>query len=152
MFLAAHWAERWVPGSIGLLITGSALAWLLWQLVLGFASYRWPSAQGVITESRRVERVPSNRVRHVFARISYRYMVDGVQWTGDTVRFGHTIDANGGVARKLLAEFPVGREVTVRYNGKRSTLLPGPSGWLYIWTPLVAFVFGAILNELLTGS
>lgn len=152
MFLAAHWAERWIPGSIGLLISGIALIWLLGQLFLGYASYRWPKAQAIITDSRAVERMPSHRVRHVFAKISYRYSVDGVQRTGDTVRFGHSIDANAGVARKLLAEFPVGREVPVRFLGQRSVLLPGPSGWLYIWIPLVAFVFGAILTELLTGS
>lgn len=152
MMLAAHWAETWVPGSIGLLITGAALAWLLKQLYLGFASFQWPRAPGVVSASWNEGHVPAHRSLHVFAKLTYTYIVDGEERWGDTVQFGHSIEAGVLRARQLLADFPEGTEVTVRYSGKRSVLLPGPSTWLFIWTPIVALIFGTILYELLTGT
>lgn len=152
MLLAAHWAERWVPGSIGLLITGASLAWLLRELVLGYASYQWPRAPGVIKASRNETHIPSHRTIHVFAKLTYTFTVDGEERWGNTVQFGHSIEAGKVRAREILAEYPAGKEVTIRYRGKYATLLPGPSTWLFVWTPLVAFVFGAILYALITGT
>lgn len=147
-----HWAERWVPGSIGLLITGAALVWLLSQLILGYAACRWPRAPGVITASWNETRVPSHRTIHVFAKLTYTFTVDGEERWGNTVQFGHNIEAGVLRARELLAEYPEGTEVVIRYRGKRSVLIPGPSTWLFVWTPLVAFVFGTILYALVTGT
>jgi hypothetical protein len=152
VLLAAHWAERWVPGSIGLLITGASLAWLLRELVLSYASYQWPRAPGVIKASWNETRVPSHRTIHVFAKLSYTYTVDGEERLGNTFQFGHSIEAGKVRAREILAEYPAGTEVMIRYRGKYATLLPGPSTWLFVWTPLVAFVFGAILYALITGT
>lgn len=150
--LAEHPAERWIPGSFGLLITGIPLLFLIRELIRGYLAYGWKKVPGEIIESKSEVRWPSHRVKHVFARIRYRYQVEGESRIGDLVRFGHAIEAGEGAAKKLLREYPVGREVQVRVRGKQSVLLPGPSGWLFIWIPLVAFIFGGILYGLISGT
>lgn len=152
MMLAAHWAETWVPGSIGLLLTGLPLGYFLRELFLGLAAYAWPKVPAKIASGRVVERLQRARYLSGYARITYVYEVDGVKHTSERIKFGHFIDANVGVAANLVRRFPSGAETTVRVKGKWATLLPGPSGWLFIWIPILAFVFGAILYELLTGT
>lgn len=152
MFLAAHWAETWVPGSMGLLLTGLPLGFFVRELCLGFAAYTWPKVPAKIVSSQVIIRRPHARYKSGYARITYAYEVDGVKHTAERLKFGHFIEANVGVAANLVRRFPSGAETTVRVKGKWPTLQPGPSGWLFIWIPILAFVFGAILYELLTGT
>lgn len=147
-----HWAERWIPGSVGLLLTGTPIVLIVRQILLGYACHKWPTVPGVITSSERIVRVTSPRVRMVYARVSYRYEVNGETRLGQNLRYGHAIEANASTADRILAEYPVGREVNIRVKGQESVLLPGPSGWLFVYLPLLAFVFGAIVYALVTGT
>lgn len=150
--LAAHWAETWVPGSIGLLLTGVPLAYSLRELCLGFAAYTWPKVPAKVVSSQVVVRRQRARYLSGQARITYTYEVDGVKETCERIKFGQFIEANLGIAEALVRKYPIGAQATVRVKGKWATLQAGPSGWLFIWIPILAFVFGAILYELLTGT
>lgn len=149
---SVHPAERWIPGSVGLLLTGIPLVLLMRELARGYATYGWKSAPGKVVASRKVIRWPSHRIKNAFAEITYTYTVDGESRTGQRIRYGHGIEAGQGTADDLLRRFPTGAEIQVRYRGKESTLLPGPSRWLYLYLPLVAFIFGGILYGLMTGT
>jgi len=152
MLAAAHWAETWVPGSVGLMLTGIPLGFFLRELLLGIWAYSWPAVPAKVVSSKVIIRRQKARFLSGLARISYAYEVDGVKQTCERLKFGQFIEANVGVAQSLVRKYPSGSEATVRVRGKWATLMPGPSGWLFIWIPLLAFVFGAILYELLTGT
>jgi len=149
---APHWAERWIPGSVGLLITGIPLFFLLREVVRGFLTYGWATASAEITESQKVIRWPSHRFKNAYALISYRYEVNGESRVGNRIRFGGGIEAGEATADGLLRKYPLGSKTTIRYRGKESVLLPGPSGWLFVWIPLVGFIFGGIIYGLITGT
>lgn len=150
--LAQHWAEVWIPGSVGLILTGAPICFLLRLIFLGFASRNWPTVPGKVIEARHIERRPSNRVLHGFARITVEYEIEGRLYRTTNLRYGHGIEANTLLAKDLIEAHPEGTEVNVHVRGKEAVLLPGPSGWLFIYVPLCLFVFGAILYGLITRS
>lgn len=147
-----HWAERWVPGSVGLLLTGAPILLLVRLIILGNACRSWPTVPGVVTGSARVVRITSPRVKLVYAKVTYRYSVDGETRYGQNLRYGHSIEANSAIADRILADYPVGKEVSVRIRGRESVLLSGPSGWLFVYLPIAAFLFCGILYGLVTGT
>lgn len=150
--LAQHWAEVWIPGSVGLILTGTPICFLLRLIYLGFASRSWATVPGKVVEARHIERRPSHRILHGFARIAIEYELEGRLCRTTNLRYGHGIEANTGMAQKLIQAYPVGTEVEVRVNGNEAVLLPGPSGWLFIYLTLCMFVFGAILSSLIAGT
>ena len=147
-----HWAETWIPGSVGLLITGIPLFFLLREVIRGYLAYGWATAPAEITESRKIIRWPSHRIKNAYALISYRYEVNGQSRVGNRIRFGGGIEAGEATADGLVRKYPLGAKTTIRYRGEDSVLLPGPSGWLFVWIPLVGFIFGGIIYGLVTGT
>ena len=49
----------------------------------------------------------------------YEYEVDGHKYRGDRVTLGRVSSTSPGLARRLAARYPVGREVGVHYDPKR---------------------------------
>lgn len=150
--IAPHWAEIWVPGSIGLLLSGVPLFQFVRLMFLGWASLRWPTTTATITKSQIEERQLSPRVKLTFAKVAYRYEIAGDIRNSDHIRFGQFIEANAHVARSVVAKYPLGSTVNVRVSGSRSVLEPGSSGWLFLLIPLLAFLFGGVLYGLITGT
>jgi hypothetical protein len=114
---------------VGLLLVG--LAWHAWQVKRD--SPRWPSVQGEIVVSRAVARNETgdrqgHLSHHWQAEVEYRYVVDGVGYTGRRIRaFGpnHFDEAS---AQAELAPFPAGAKVPVYYQPGHpgtSVLIPG---------------------------
>lgn len=147
-----HPAEVWVPGSVGLLITGLPLLWFIHLLVLGFLSYQWQEVPVTIVSSKVEYSKLRSRFRLGFARITYRYEQDAISRTSDVIRFGSGIEGNASIAQELIARYPAGAQTTARVRGRHATLLPGPSGWLFIYICLCAFIFSAIIYGIATGT
>ncbi|WP_149359419.1 DUF3592 domain-containing protein [Lolliginicoccus suaedae] len=110
----------WIIAAIG----GLVMAVGVWMVSSGLASYRWPTAQGMVTSHRIVSEYQqgarTQTVNHAEAR--YSYEVSGVPYTGNRYAIGRGPDATGGfdqaaeAATKAVTAYPVGGRVTVYYN------------------------------------
>lgn len=109
----------------------AVLAWRAWQTKQ--ASPHWPSVTGQITASRAVARNETGDHRGTLTHewlteVRYDYTVEGVRYTGNTLRaFGrHHFSEEQALAE--LAPFALGVNVLVYYDPdkpSRSVLIPG---------------------------
>jgi hypothetical protein len=79
----------------------------------------FPTAPGVITRSRLETRVDGDGDRHTYADLAYSYSLDGVDLTGEAIRFGMGMDVFD--PKELVEEFPVGRVVDVFYDPREAS-------------------------------
>lgn len=139
--------ERWLPATIGLLVTGVPTGWLLWQFGLAVLSRRWPTVRGTVVRSR----VFKHR-RGAVHDICYLYEVDGIAYEGSRVRFAGTLNRSTRYAEVTRDAYPSGSRVEVRYQPgrpERSTLEPRPARILWLWLPLGLFFAGSIAGALM---
>jgi hypothetical protein len=114
--------EHFVAAACMLFGLGMA-AWAFIDWYHARRSLSWPAVQGEIVKST-VTRY--SRRRRWSWHVEYRYRVDGREHTGWRAYFGSTVPI--GVARNIVARFPVRSTVTVYYDPRRhgrSVLLPG---------------------------
>jgi len=116
------------------------------------ASKKWPTTMGEIVESE-VEREygsgsstgsghRSSGVTY-HARIFYTYKVNDVEYEGSRIAYGDYGSSNPNHAHRLVARYPEGKTVQVRYMPKRpnqSLLEPGVKGQAFI-LPLLGLLF-----------
>ncbi|GMU08414.1 MULTISPECIES: DUF3592 domain-containing protein [Corallococcus] len=106
---------KWLMG-LALLGIGVALAFAGGRMVYrSKASKDWPTAQGTVLTSR-VETLRSKRAVSFRPEVSYRYEVNGVPYTSDTVAFdGH---GAGGLAdaQAVSRHYAAGSPVTLHYE------------------------------------
>ncbi|MBD9423833.1 DUF3592 domain-containing protein [Pseudomonas sp. PDM15] len=88
-------------------------------------SREWPTAEGVITESRITSsyKTSSEKGWHgsryeYEVRVQYAYSVDGVSYSGKHLRIRPNQYSSEEHAQQELAEYPVGQRVRVYYNPK----------------------------------
>lgn len=88
-------------------------------------SREWPTTQGQITSARIDKQSVSNPHKGGYSgsspyryevRVSYSYQVDGLPYTGKRLRIRRTSYSNEKLARRELADYPVGQPVKVHYN------------------------------------
>ena len=105
------------------------------------ASVGWPTAPGVVTESRvsHTTRTKRGRTTHSHSpHVTYRYEVDGRERTASLITFRPT-GSSESEAREVVARYPVGAAVTVHHapgDPELACLEPGPGERQ--WVPLVA--------------
>jgi hypothetical protein len=133
-----------------IIIMGSPTAYMWWLLVMGRRSKRWPTAPGVVLESKFAAGSKINTGIH---RFRYEYRVNGERYTGDRVCFGYAISNGAFDVRRAVSRYPPGRQVEVRYHPWRpslSTLEPRMSGlvwmWLILGTLIMFNVFAAAVG------
>jgi hypothetical protein len=85
------------------------------------ASEIWPVAGGTVLaseiESKRVFNPKSRTVTHSYEPIiRYSYKVAGTDYESSTVRFGDLVRNSDGLAKELVARYPVGSTVAVHYD------------------------------------
>ncbi len=82
------------------------------------ASLDWPVADAVITASEVVRSRSSNDSGPTYRpEVSYDYSVDGASLSGDRISFGGAVSSsNQSWARSVVARYPVGGQVQVRYH------------------------------------
>lgn len=102
------------------------------------ASVAWPSAPGVITTSRVTERETRRDgrkwVQHS-ADIRYEFTVGAGRYTGSRVTLADVYGSRAS-ADRAVGRYPVGAEVTVRYDPDDPTvccLVPGSAEGVTIW-------------------
>lgn len=125
-------AGLWILCLAGGLVT----LWLLWQSVLAVRSGNWPTTPGVVIES------DASGYKRVEAYVSFRYLVDGVEYTGDRIRFGDRVMSKEAMLA-VRTKYKKAAAVTVSYNPARpavSVLEPGihAGNFLYLLTVLAA--------------
>ena len=101
------------------------------QSASAVASGNWPATEGTIVRSR-IERRPTtmddpagNRGWKEIWALSYRYSVDGKNYSGDNFDF-----RAGSIDQDTIDRYPIGKQVQVYYdpdNPELAVLVPGPS-------------------------
>jgi hypothetical protein len=113
--------------SIGTLTVDGIIGWgIFWQM----QAERWPTARGVITESKVVTSQgggSDGSSTSYTANLRYTYTLAGVGYTGNRLDFWGD-DGSDYTARQIVESHPIGREVVVYYHPDRpanSVLHPG---------------------------
>lgn len=99
-----------------------------------FSTASWPTTEAQIVESRVVQTAVKNAT-HYRPVIRYRYVVNGVEYSGDSIRFINFGYDDEKEARQVAERFPVGQKVELRFqssNPRMSVLEAGlqQSDWL----------------------
>lgn len=117
--------EKVAAGFIGVLCLGAAIGagvYTVNGLATGSATHEWPTVSGEVTESR--TRGGQRRRRHVF---TYVYQVERTWYEARRIGYFHGI-WGPSTTRGNVAQYPVGRRVTVYYDPEdpaRAVLEPG---------------------------
>lgn len=100
----------------------------LWSMRLGFrarslaqASVGWPTVTGKVTacdlsHSVRRDRKTNVMMHRYEPKVCYAYDVGGQMLQSQVIRFGNLETASEKTARGYLERYPLGSDVTVRYN------------------------------------
>lgn len=91
---------------------------------------KWPSAQGVITDSSVTESHDKDGDREKHASVEYTYAVNGKSYKGHDVNV-----AASGDADQIAAKYPKGKQVSVYYNPQKpeeAVLEQGGAG-VWVW-------------------
>lgn len=106
---------KWLMG-LALLGIGVALAFAGGRMVYrSKVSKDWPTVQGTVLSSR-VETLRSKRAVSFRPEVSYRYEVNGIPYTSDTVAFDG--NGSGGLAdaQAMTRHYATGAPVTLHYE------------------------------------
>ena len=126
-------------GYLGIFVALIGLLGALWAglayrraTALVEAAQRWLDAPGKIVSSQVDRRGGSSgRNQYYVPLVSYTYVVNGRERAGSRLRFGTARTRSRAAAEKLLAPYPAGAEIKVRYdpdNPDQSVLEPGRVG------------------------
>jgi hypothetical protein len=100
-----------------------------WSVIRQFQALDYPTVGGRVTRSD-VETHRGRRSDTYSPKITYTYRVNGKEYTGDRYRYGQ-MSSNDSRARRVVAEYPVGRPIDVHYaaaDPADSVLLTGLEG------------------------
>ena len=141
-------------GYLGIFVAALGAALALWgglghrrARALMEAATRWPEAPGKVIAAdveRRGGGATANRNTYYRPLIRYTYVVSGREREGSRFRFGMTSARTRAGAEKMLAPYPPGAAIKVRYDPEypdQSVLEPGKTG--------SSLLFGAIAGVLL---
>lgn len=131
-------------GGLGLLVFGSK------QLRDGFASKRWPTTEGIVTESKLEQQ---NTRRKTFRpHVSYSFTVGNEHFISDRILFGMSsyssiLKSDRQRSEDWLEMYPIGKTVKVAYNPSEpgeSTLNAGAhyTAWILPMLGAVFFLVG----------
>lgn len=125
------------------------------------AEYRdsgsWPTVEGEVVESKieREERRRSHTVTVFVPKVSYKYMVDSIDYVSSKLAVAGTTFCNSAKAHNYIKQFSKGKKCPVYYdpeNPQIAVLVPASEN---VWPPylLIAFAFVfAILFVLKNGT
>ena len=160
------WLARFLPSNAQPIPAAFfSLALVLWggiswsNLRQARASASWPSAVGRITRSDVVKEMmyPGTARRGtsvaVFTPVvEFAYSVGGQRYSSRQVQFGATVKSTEGTARARVADYPVGRELPVRYDPAHPATAVLESRIAYPVRTIVITVFFAVLALYFGGA
>jgi hypothetical protein len=129
-------------------LVGALWAGLAWRRARALveAAQRWLDAPGnmvAASAERRVGGSSSARNSYYAPLVRYTYVVNGREREGSRFRFGLTTARTRGGAEKMLAPYPVGAAIKVRYdpeNPDQSVLEPGKAGSNLLFAAIACFL------------
>ena len=96
---------------------------IVMQMLEKCSSKTWPSVTGTITSSRVISGNKSSgrghsrtSAVHYEIRVTYRYPVDGMYFTGNRIKINPDSTTIRKFAEEELLSYPVGKTVTVYYD------------------------------------
>src|SRR5882724_12716200 len=113
-----------IAAVVFLAIAALATAGVFMTLATSRRSRSWPTVTGTVTHSAITTEVSretdddrdEKETTMYGVKLAYDYAVDGVAHVGDRIYWADGIKTSGdGSARKVVAKYPVGRQVTVYY-------------------------------------
>jgi hypothetical protein len=122
--------QRFLIGILVIIVGACTFYFGMNQLETAKASENWPMTKGEISSSEIDKTRKDNRDRYS-ADITYRYTVDGTNYTGRRLSFGEMISDNYEDAAAIVEKFPKGKDVEVYYdpqNPRDCVLEPGMKG------------------------
>lgn len=114
---AAH-LRRTVTASVLLALGIGFTMWSAQIVANAYAVRFWPTTQGEVTASELVSVVEPSDVSTMMhtARVEYAYAVGSNSYTGSRVTFADHSSSSHGEMAGVLARYPVGSQVPVRYD------------------------------------
>lgn len=106
--------------SFGAFIGYAVFFSFLFQLYQVKKSHEWPSADGIITESRIKDSLGfgskgGKATTTYYPSIRYEYMVDGIKYKGSRISIGILSNGKFKSAKSCIKKYPVGKQVKVYY-------------------------------------
>jgi hypothetical protein len=146
------------PITLGIIfaLAGGAVFFLfaLPPLQYSNTSKSWPTVPGTITKSE-IDTWRSDSKTHYQPDIVYAYSVDGKKYTSSKITVGDPpLDNNVTPAKRLQAEYPVGKEVVVYYDPElpgSAALKPGTKTGDYLLAGIAGIFFFAGLLAIYQG-
>jgi hypothetical protein len=114
-----------------ILAGGAVLAFGVRNLVRAENSTGWPTAEGIVVESRVASSSGSKGGTTYRAAVRYEYTVSGVKHSGDDIGFGDYGSSNSDHAQQGVNRHPVGQRTKVHYmpeDPSVAVLEPGIQG------------------------
>jgi hypothetical protein len=134
--------ERIFMVGFSVLFVGSGIFLTWWaqaSMAEGRASKKWPSTQGRVISSK-VHTYDNDGTTMYRPEVAYSYAVNGATYTSDRITMTHVATNRSGYARDMVARFPAGAAVQVRYDPTdpaKAVLVPGRQ-----WTDGLVFLGG----------
>jgi hypothetical protein len=125
-------------------------AFFVWQLVKGVRARKWPTTEGRVLESQVTKETSyddGSSSTTYGAEITYRYEVDGEEYSGKRRSFADYRSSNRRRAVKIVARYAPGAVIMVYYRPDQpdeSVLEPGMSAgfFLFLILPLTFMAIG----------
>jgi hypothetical protein len=123
-------SSPWFTMFLGLAILGGGggLAWYgQGQVDLALQSVEWPQVPGVVLSSE-IESTRQKGKLKYWAAVSYEFEVKGEKYSGSTISFDSHRSSQRHDFEKVIAKYPVGKEVPVYYDANKpenNVLQPG---------------------------
>jgi hypothetical protein len=141
-------------GPILLLIDILLLVWIFFTRRKVKQASNWPSVGGTVTLSTLREYEESDGYV-TYPDVMYSYQVGGYTYQGSRIAPGQAVGGSG--ARKVIARYPVGSQVTVFYNPQNPTeaVLEKKAPALFLlWLMLIIFnlAFGCVVPYVVWSS
>ena len=104
-------------GFVSLVVGIGAFGWGTVLAISAIGSANWPTAPGRIITSKAVTENSADSSDTMYhADIRYSYIVEGVTYTGNRVRFGEFSTNDRDYVWRTVKRYPVAKEVSVHYN------------------------------------
>jgi hypothetical protein len=148
----------------GFLIVGAVVAvfwaigaWLIYagtkSRKLAQASELWPTAEGTVLSaevSKQTYRDPQQHTTsHTYTpQVRYSYSVAGKSYEGKVIRFGDMAQGAASLAEAIVAKYPAGAAVAVRYDPQspsRATLETASAGGGQIWAGIFLIALPVVI-------
>jgi hypothetical protein len=117
------------------------------NLIRGRRSRHWPIVPGVVLDSQVNSYTDDEGTRMYGVAITYRYEVDGYEFSGNRRTFGEFNSNNRGRAERIVAQYLPGSDVQVYYDPDdptKAVLEPGTNSTsiLFLLLPLIFIGLG----------